>query len=119
MTPCAREAFVRDHIDLRGEDDRAYRFMLVKDGRPLSPMGGNFAYVIENKDSFEVVLVGEAQNLSKDAQLRWDEAVLMYGAPHMYMRLNISEGVRQREHADIIAQASPPMNVGEASRRAG
>ena len=110
---------MRDHIDLRGEDDRAYRFMLVKDGRPLSPMGGNFAYVLEKAGDFEVVLVGEAQNLSKDAGQRWDEAVLMYGAPHLYMRLNISEGVRQREHADIITHASPPMNLGEAARHAG
>ena len=110
---------MRDQIDLKGASERVYRFMQVKEGRPLSPMGGNFAYVIEKDESYDVVLVGEAQNLSKDAKLRWDEAVLMYGVPHLFMRLNITEGVRQREHADILELTPPPMNAGEVARTHG
>lgn len=110
---------MRDQIDLKGASERAYRFMLVKDGRPLSPMGGNFAYVMEEGEGHQVVLVGHGQNLLNDARLRWDETVLMYGAPHLFMRLNISEGARLREHADILELAAPPMNVGEVVVKAG
>ncbi|MGH7011230.1 MAG: hypothetical protein ACREEX_10370, partial [Caulobacteraceae bacterium] len=75
----AREAMVmKDLIDIRGASGAVYRFALHRDGRPLSPMGGNYLYVRAKEDrphGFEVVHVGEGQNLLTDAHGQWDKAV--------------------------------------------
>ena len=101
---------MRDLIDLKGASGAVYRFNLLRDGRPLSPMGGNFAYVREAGEGYEVIHVGEGQNLLTDARALWDQAVREHGAAHLFTRLNITERVRQHEHADIVAAARPPMN---------
>jgi len=105
---------MRDLIDLRGASGAVYRFNLVREGRPLSPMGGNFAYVREAGEGYEVVHVGEGENLLTDARTRWAQAVAEHGAAHLFTRLNIAERVRQHEHADIVAAAHPPMNAAPA-----
>jgi hypothetical protein len=105
---------MRDLIDLRGASGAVYRFNLVREGRPLSPMGGNFAYVREAGEGYEVVHVGEGENLLTEARTRWAQAVAEHGAAHLFTRLNIAERVRQHEHADIVAATHPPMNAAEA-----
>ena len=105
-----REASVRDLLDLKGASGRIYRFMLLRDGRPLSPMGGNYAYVRDPEGDREVIFADEAQNLLQDARRRWTDAVQMHGDLHLYTRLNISERVRLQEHADLIEGLTPPMN---------
>ncbi len=102
---------MRDLIDLKGASGAVYRFNLFREGRALSPMGGNFAYVREAGEGYEVVHVGEAQNLLTDARAHWDRAVAEHGVAHLYTRLNITERVRQQEHDDILAAARPPMNA--------
>src|SRR4051812_42280579 len=102
---------MREIIDVRGASGAVYRFNLLTAGRPLSPMGGNFVYVREAGESYEVMLVGECQNLLTDARRSWDAAVREHGVGHLFTRLNISERVRRHEHDDIVEAARPPMNV--------
>jgi len=101
---------VRDHIDVRGASGAVYRFALFREGRPLSPMGGNFLYVRERADGYDIVMAGEGQNLLTDALARWREAEKAHGAAHLFTRLNIAERIRQQEHFDIVEAARPVMN---------
>jgi hypothetical protein len=114
-----REAFVRDLLDLKGASERVYRFMLVREGRALSPMGGNYLYAVMDGDSLKILYAAEAQNLLSSARDRWGEAVQMYGPAQIYMRLNISERIRKMEHDDLLAALKPPMNVSEEAKKAG
>ena len=109
---------MRDLIDIHGASERTYRFMLVRDGRPLSPMGGNYLYVLEEGGELKVLYVGEAQNMLKDARDLWGQAVQMHGAVALYMRLNISERIRKQEHDDLLTALKPPMNAAEARKSA-
>ena len=86
---------MRDYVDIRGASGSIYRFMLLKDGRPLSPMGGNYLYGRSTGERFEMLYAGEVQNLLKDARERWNEAHQRYQVCDLYSRLNISERVRQ------------------------
>ena len=109
---------MRDLIDMKGASGRTYRFMLIRDGRPLSPMGGNYMYTVMDGDVLKVLYVGESQNLLKDARDLWGEAVQMHGAVSLYSRLNISERIRKTEHEDLMDALNPPMNAAEARRGA-
>jgi hypothetical protein len=77
-------------------------------------MGGNFVYVRELGEAYEIVYVGEAQNLLTGAREHWAEAVKTFGAAHLFTRLNVTERVRQHEYLDITQAASPPMPRPEA-----
>jgi len=101
---------VHDYIDITGASGVKYRFMRLKDGRPLSPMGGNYLFARQTGPRVELIYAGEVQNLMKDARDRWREAVERHQASELYTRLNISERVRQLELADIIEAQVPPMN---------
>jgi hypothetical protein len=109
---------LKDYIDIRGASGGAYRFMILREGRPLSPMGGNYLYARRTGDRFEMLYAGEVQNLLKDARDRWHEAVERFQATELYTRLNISERVRKLEHADIVDGNQPPMNI-TPDRKAG
>jgi hypothetical protein len=102
---------VKDYIDIVGAVGSSYRFMRLKDGRPLSPMGGNFLYARFTGERCELIYAGEAQNLLTGARERWSEAVERYQVTELYSRLNISERVRQLELTDIVSAAGPPMNT--------
>ncbi|HWA61526.1 MAG TPA: hypothetical protein VG939_09125 [Caulobacteraceae bacterium] len=108
---------MRDQVDLKGASGQVLRFMMIRDGRPLSPMGGNYAYLTPDGDGYRVLCLGETQNLLKHARDRWDEAVQMHGPAHLYVRLNISERIRQQEHADLLAGIHPAMNATEPTKR--
>ncbi|HEY3798081.1 MAG TPA: hypothetical protein VGL58_06970 [Caulobacteraceae bacterium] len=109
---------MQDFVDVAGASGVIYRFMLLKDGRPLSPMGGNYLYARHTAGRLEVLYAAEVQNLLKDAQERWAEAVERFQAAQIYTRLNISERVRHLELADIVAGQTPPMNA-EPELKAG
>jgi hypothetical protein len=109
---------VRDYVDIHGASGTTYRFMRLKDGRPLSPMGGNYIYVRFTGETLNMILAGEAQNLLKDARDRWNEAVERYQVSELYTRLNISERVRLLELSDIIDHNVPVMNA-TPDRKAG
>ena len=106
---------MRDLLDVKGASGATYRFNLFRDGRPLSPMGGNFIYVRETENSHEIIFVGEGQNLLTDAHRRWSEAVAMHGALHLFTRLNITERTRQQEHVDIADAVRPAMGASTIS----
>jgi hypothetical protein len=112
------EADVRDHVDVTGASGVTYRFMRLKDGRPLSPMGGNFLYCRFTGEACELIYAGEVQNLQQDARERWSEAQQRFQVSDLYTRLNISERVRQLELADIVAANHPPLNTSP-ERKAG
>jgi hypothetical protein len=105
---------LRDFVDITGASGAVYRFLRLKEGRPLSPMGGNYLYARYTGDRFELVLAGEVQNLMKDARDRWAEAVERFQAIDIFSRLNISERVRQSELADIVAANEPLMDGAKA-----
>ena len=109
---------MHDYIDVRGASGATYRFMRLKDGRPLSPMGGNYLYVRFTGSNCELIYAAEAQNLLKDARDRWSEAFERYQVSELYSRLNISERVRVQELADITEANHPPMNA-TPDRKAG
>jgi hypothetical protein len=109
---------VSDHVDIHGASGRAYRFMRVRDGRPLSPAGGNYLYGRFTAGRFEAIYAGEGQNLLKDARERWAEAVARHQASDIYTRLNLNQRIRQLEHADIVAGAAPWMNGAGAASEA-
>ena len=108
---------MRDLIDITGASGNVYRFNRLREGRPLSAMGGNYVYARESGDAYEIVCAGEGENLMNDAHSRWEQAVKDHAATTLFTRLNISDRVRQHEQADILEAARPPMNseVGAAS----
>jgi hypothetical protein len=101
---------MNDFLDIKGASGATYRFMRFKEGRPLSPAGGNFLFGRYTGARFELLYAGEVQNLLKDARGRWPEAVERYQVSALFTRLNISERVRKVEHEDIVQATSPPMN---------
>jgi hypothetical protein len=105
---------VRDQIDCRLESGEHLRFSLFKEGRPLSPMGGNYLYVKDTEDGPRIIFAGQTDNLALHAQTRWAEAQGQFGAEGVYTRLNITQAVRQREHGELIDALEPPMNADEA-----
>jgi hypothetical protein len=107
---------VKDQIDCRSTSGEYLRFSLFKEGRPLSPMAGNYVYVRGEDDTMEVVFVGETDNLSKNAQAHWAEAQRTFGATGLYTRLNITAAVRRREHAELLTAYAPAMNADELRR---
>src|SRR5580693_4989739 len=78
---------VKDQIDCRSQSGEYLRFALFKEGRPLSPMAGNFIYVREDGEATEVLFLGETDNLAQHAQDRWSEAERGFGACGIYTRL--------------------------------
>ncbi len=109
---------MQDYVDVRGASGTTYRFMRLKEGRPLSPMGGNYVFARYTGPNFEMIYAAEAQNLLKDARDRWNEAVERYQVSELFSRLNISERVRILELADIVDANHPPMNA-TPDRKAG
>jgi hypothetical protein len=105
---------VRDQIDCRLESGETLRFTLFREGRPLSPMGGNYVYVrSDENDGFTVIYTGQTDNLALHAQERWAEAQSQHGVDGLYTRLNITQAVRRREFAELVEALDPPMNAGE------
>lgn len=104
---------MRDQIDCRVGSGEALRFSLLKDGRPLSPMGGNFLYVRQAEDGVRVLHAGQTDNLALHALERWEEGQSQHAAEAVYTRLNITAAVRRREHLELLAALDPPMNADE------
>jgi hypothetical protein len=112
---------VRDQIDCRLGSGEILRFTLFKEGRPLSPMGGNFLFVRDDEAGSKVIFTGQTDNLSLRAQERWAEAQARFGVNALYTRLNITTAVRAREYAELIEALDPPMNAeeGHPPRKSG
>jgi hypothetical protein len=104
---------MRDQIDCQVASGEHLRFTRFKEGRPLSPMGGNYLYVKDSEAGLQVIFAGQADNLALQAIARWSEAQASFGAQGLYTRLNITSAVRRREHLEILEALAPPMNAGE------
>src|SRR5580704_2447448 len=68
------ELTLRDFVDVVGASGVTYRFMRLREGHPLSPMGGNYLYIRFDDDEFELIYAGEVGNLMREARGRWTEA---------------------------------------------
>jgi len=101
---------MRDYYDAKGVSGSVYRFDRFREGFPLSAMGGNIIYARDAGEGVEIVYAVPTDCISRDAYLRWDEAVAGFGAQHLLTRLNFSRQVRQNEHDDIVA-ANPPLMI--------
>src|SRR5579871_6259791 len=108
-----RAKLVKDQIDCRCKSGEYLRFFLFKEGRPLSPMAGNYMYVREDGEALEVIYVGETDNLAQHAQERWPEAERGFGAGGIYTRLNITAAARRREQVELLTAYAPRMNEAE------
>ncbi|HLK24299.1 MAG TPA: hypothetical protein VKT30_06545 [Caulobacteraceae bacterium] len=104
---------MKDQIDCRCQSGEYLRFALFKEGRPLSPMAGNYMYVREEGDALSVVYLGETDNLAQGAQDRWAEAEAEFGASGIYTRLNITAAARRRELTELLRAYTPPMNMAD------
>ena len=104
---------MKDQIDCRCQSGEYVRFALFKEGRPLSPMAGNYMYVREEGDTLAVLYLGETDNLSQHAQERWAEAAEQFGANGIYTRLNITAAQRQRDQMELMRTYTPPMNMAD------
>jgi hypothetical protein len=109
---------LKDHIDCRTPSGEYCRFTLSKEGRPLSPMAGNFLYVRQGDDGPEVLFCGETDNLALHARQLWDDATRYHAAAELYTRLNVCAAIRQRENLELQQVYEPPMNASQAARRA-
>ena len=98
---------LKNHIDLIGRSGAAYRFRLAPDPTALPAEGGNFVYV-RGHDPVEVVYSAAADTLH-DASRRWEEARLEHGAEAIYVRLNITRALREREHNDVSLASTGSM----------
>jgi hypothetical protein len=104
---------MKDQIDCRCQSGEYVRFSLFKEGRPLSPMAGNYMYVREEGEGLAVLYLGETDNLAQHAQERWSEAADQFGANGIYTRLNITAAQRQREQMELMRTYTPPMNMAD------
>lgn len=98
-------------FDVAGKSGALYRYILLEDGQPLWPSGGNYLYVRRGGEGPQVVYAGEAENLFRGYLDHWDRASQVHGATEIYLRLNISGSVRRAEQADIAAKHQPTMNA--------
>jgi len=83
-----------------------YRFRLVTDLDALPAEGGNFAYVRGSGSATEIIYCGVADTLH-EAVKRWDEAKAQHHAEAVYVRLNITRALREREHVDLLSKLEP------------
>ena len=102
-----------EYLDVTGNSGRHYRYTAAQ--AQLSPMGGNFLLVRELPEGqWEIVLAGEAENLSRGVQAQRDEAVAAHGPLQLYTRLNVSKATRLAEQEDVVAAYAPPLNGAPA-----
>ncbi len=99
---------MKDLLDLTGGSGAVYRFQLIRDEAKVPAEGGNYVYVRRSDDAVSVIFCGVSDTLH-DSRAHWGRAVGEYGANAIYVRRNITRSQREREHDDIIAATSPPM----------
>ena len=98
----ASGADVDNYIDVVGGSGRAYRFSRLRDGFPLSPVGGAYLLARHEGSRLELVYIAAAESLLREAQL-WSQAAEQFRATLLFSRLNISGRSRDNEIADILA----------------
>ena len=97
-------------IDLTGVSGAVYRFRKVEGQRP--PTGGNFVYARSEDDGLHVVCCGMARTLAGPLlQGLSEEGQSSLVGADLYIRLNVSSGVRESEHADLMAGLPQPVFV--------
>jgi len=99
-----------NQIDLQGASGVIYRYRLVEDSAPKTPVAGNFVCVSRREGAPVVVYVGAADNLAVEASERWIEAASRHAATHLYTRLNVGLAARDQEAADLVEALRPAMN---------
>ena len=107
------EAGLQPFIDIVGGSGRVYRFSRLREGHPLSPVGGTYLFAHWAMGGPEVVYIGAAESLLHQAGRLWGRATELFGADQLFSRLNISARSRSLELSDILTAQRPLMNVAE------
>jgi hypothetical protein len=102
-TPDHADPGPHNYIDVVGGSGRAYRFSRLRDGFPLSPVGGAYLLARHEGSRLEVVYIAAAESLLREAGQIWSQAAEQFRATLLFSRLNISGRSRDNEIADILA----------------
>jgi len=103
---------MKEFIDLQGASGAAYRFRLWPNGAPHQPIAGNYVCVRAERDTYEIVSVGETLDLS---QVRGKLTKRVRDATtHIYTRLNVARANRTAEHEDLMAGHGGPRSRSRA-----
>ncbi|WP_332769461.1 hypothetical protein [Phenylobacterium sp.] len=99
---------MKDIIDIAGASGALYRFRRHAKGRELPATAGNFLYVRQTRQGFDLICCGETSTLNRAYGL-WDQAREDHQTTHVFLRLNVTSATRRLEHADIVALHRPPL----------
>jgi hypothetical protein len=107
---------MKDIIDLHGASGTKYRFRLWPAGSAHVPMGGNYAFVREERGGFVVLAAAAIDDLSL-TRSAYGQAASALGATHLFTRLNVSRAVRTAEAEDIAAYYELGADQARPARR--
>jgi len=96
---------MKDFVDLSGASGASYRFRSARTVEPQR-IAGNYAVLRPRTKGFAVLHVGATDDLSA-AQRECPPEIMKRGAL-LYVRLNVSRGPREAEHADLQAKYGAP-----------
>lgn len=106
----SHEVYPQDFVDIFGASGQPYRFLRLRPGYPLSPVGGMFLLGRQRAHSLELFYVGAAESLFRETERLWDRARSV-GADQLFSRLNISAKAREAELADVLAALRTPAEI--------
>ena len=99
---------VKAFIDITGASGAVYRFAAIENSAEAPPVAGAFVFARIGKDGVDVVCCGLALNL-KDRVGLWGAQIQRTEAEGIFVRLNVSRSVREREHVDIVKKHRPEL----------
>lgn len=100
-----------EFLDIPGASGTPYRFRRMTLAE-LPVMAGNVVAVSGGKTRPGVLLCATARSLAGAASAL-GEALASRSAATLYVRLNVARAVREAEHADIVAAATPDLVLSD------
>ena len=95
-------------IDIMGASGAVYRFNAIENPAKAPPAAGAFVLARTGSDGVDVVCCGSALNL-KDKVGLWGAQIQRTVTEGIFVRLNVSRSVREREHVDIVKKHRPEL----------
>ncbi len=103
---------MKPFIDITGASGSVYRFKGISGPGRLPATAGNFVFTRTGPTGDEVICCGKASSLVL-AEPAWRSAVEQHQTTEIYVRLNVSHGVRDGEHDDIVAHQKPILVIAD------
>ena len=103
---------MKPFIEIAGVSGSIYRFQWVSGPTRLPATAGNFIFLRSSPGEDEIVCCGMVRSLVL-AVSAWEQAQDQHGATSIYVRLNVSRGIRSAEHQDIVAKQAPMLTISE------